>query len=132
MSNYDFMCMKKNHHDRFMPIYNHIKYLLDKLLSRDITIKTLQNYLQIIFHFCFDILIKVENIEDAIKNIDYKLKNSDINPSVQIHYQKRILLFFKEEFNLSFKKINSVINYNRSVVFEDELDRVIKKLIYIF
>lgn len=126
----DFMCMKKNHHDRFMPIYNHIKYLLDKLLSRDITIKTLQNYLQIIFHFCFDILIKVENIEDAIKNIDYKLKNSDINPSVQIHYQKRILLFFKEEFNLSFKKINSVINYNRSVVFEDELDRVIKKLIY--
>ena len=49
----DFMCMKKNHHDRFMPIYNHIKYLLDKLLSRDITIKTLQNYLQIIFHLHF-------------------------------------------------------------------------------
>lgn len=127
----DFMCMKKNHHDRFMPIYNHIKYLLDKLLSRDITIKTLQNYLQIIFHFCFDILVKVENIEDAIKNIDYKLKNSDINPNVQIHYQKRILLFFKEEYNLSFKKINSVINYNRSVIFEDELDKVIQKLVYI-
>lgn len=127
----DFMSMKKNHHDRFVPIYNHIRYLLDKLLSRNISIKTLQNYLQIIFHFCFDILVKVENIEDAIKNIDYKLKNSDINPNVQIHYQKRILLFFKEEYNLSFKKINSVINYNRSVIFEDELDKVIQKLVYI-
>ena len=126
----DFMSMKKNHHDRFVPIYNHIRYLLDKLLSRNISIKTLQNYLQIIFHFCFDILVKVENIEDAIKNIDYKLKNSDINPNVQIHYQKRILLFFKEEYNLSFKKINSVINYNRSVIFEDELDKVIQKLVY--
>ncbi|MGH2279533.1 hypothetical protein ACRCD7_10405 [Aliarcobacter sp. ERUVET-7] len=127
----DFMSMKKNHHDRFVPIYNHIRYLLDKLLSRNISIKTLQNYLQIIFHFCFDILVKVDNVEDAIKNIDYKLKNSDINPNVQIHYQKRILLFFKEEYNLSFKKINSVINYNRSVIFEDELDKVIQKLVYI-
>ncbi|MGJ0299504.1 hypothetical protein [Aliarcobacter cryaerophilus] len=126
----DFMSIKKNHHDRFIPVYNHIRYLLDKLLSRNITIKTLQNYLQIIFHFCFDILVKVDNVEDAIKNIDDKLKNSDINPNVQIHYQKRILLFFKEEYNLSFKKINSVINYNRSVIFEDELDKVIQKLVY--
>lgn len=126
----NFMDAKKNQDNRLAPIFNHIRYLFKKFESKDINFETLKSYLGILFNYFFDIFVKAVNVEEAIKDCDYKLKNSGINPNVQIKYQNRILLFFREEFNLTFNKINSVINYNRSVVFEDELDRVVNKLIY--
>ena len=126
----DFMNVKKNQDDRLIPIFNHLKYLLNKLLIKEILPKTLYGYLRVLFDHCFGIFIKAVNLEDAIRSYDSKLKNSGLSPDVQIQYQSRILFFYKQEFNLSFNKITTVINYNRSVVFEDELDRVVKKLIY--
>ena len=126
----DFMNVKKNQDDRLILIFNHLKYLLNKVLLKEILPETLKGYLRVLFEHCFGIFIKAVNLEDAIRSYDSKLKNSGLSPDVQIQYQSRILFFYKQEFNLSFNKINTVINYNRSVVFEDELDRVVKKLIY--
>ncbi len=126
----DFMNIKKNQDDRLIPIFNHLKYLLNKILLKDILSKTLNGYLRVLFDYCFDFYIKAVNLEEAIRVSNYKLKNSGLSPDVQIQYQSRILIFYKQEFNLTFNKINTVINYNRSVVFEDELDRVVKKFIY--
>ena len=127
---YSFMEKKINQADRFTPIYNHIRYLFNQYENKDINQKTLQSYLQSCFDYCFDILIKSVNIEESLKEIDRKLKNSKLNPNVQKKYQSRIMLFFNREFSLGFDKIKSVINYNRSIIFLDELNRVIKKLIY--
>lgn len=130
---YTFINRNRNKVEEFKPIFNHVEYLLkktDKNFNKSIEAKTLQIYLYIIFHFCFDVFIKSVNNDVALKNIDYKLKNSDLNPKVQISYQKRILLYLREELNLGLEKITTVINYNRSIVFEDELNRLIQKLQY--
>ena len=127
---FNFMNTKTNQADRFIPIYSHLLYLLNKYKNKEISRTTLQNYLHIIFDFCFNILIKSVNIEDVLKEIDRKLKNSNLNPKVQQKYQNRVMLFFNKEFSLGFDKIKSVINYNRSTIFIDELNIVIKKLIY--
>lgn len=127
---YCFLEKEENQADRFTPIYNHIRYFFNDYENKNINKKTLQSYLQSCFDYCFDILIKSVNIEEALKEIHRKLKNSKLNPNVQKKYQSRIMLFFNREFSLGFDKIKSVINYNRSIIFPDELNKVINKLIY--
>jgi integrase len=131
---YMFVNRNRNKVEQFKPIFNHVEFLLKKIdinfTKKTIELLTLQNYLHTIFHYCFDVFIKSVNNDDALKNIDYKLKNSDLNPNVQISYQNRILVYLKKELNLEFNKISTTINYNRSIIFEDELDKLIKKLQY--
>lgn len=126
----NFMDAKRNQDDRLFPIFNHLKHQLDKFKSKKINSDTLRRYLRVLFDYCFDIFVKSKYLEEAIKDSDYKLRNSSNIPETQIQYQSIIRLFFRDEFKLEFNKIDSVINYNRSVVFEDELDKVVRKLIY--
>lgn len=121
---------KPNQSDKIKQMYSHIRYFLDKHKNKEINRKTLRDYLYIIFTFCFDFLVKSENIEQALRDINIKIKNSNLNPNVQKRYDARIRHFFYREYNFSYERIKSVINYNRSIVFLDELNKLINKLIY--
>ncbi|MCT7523160.1 hypothetical protein N5T57_09510 [Aliarcobacter cryaerophilus] len=115
--------------DKIKQMCLHLEYLLTKFENKEIQRDTLNDYFYIIFTFCFDILVEAKNIEQAICDIDTKIKNSNLNPNVQKKYDARVRLFFNKEYDFSYERIKSVINYNRSIVFSDELDSLIKRLI---
>ena len=114
---------------------NYVKYLLDlsnKEIKKDATIssKTLQSYLQRIFDYCFSIIVTSTDLEEALLKIDEKLKKNIISPEVLSKYEKAINKFLINEYNVKKEKINNTINYNRSIVFKDELENLINRLKY--
>ena len=127
---YAFIKKNTNKEKRLLSIFEYIKNLLESLEKKSIKPKTLRDYLYVNFDFCFDILVKSANTFEGLKKIDDNLKNSDLLPDVQNQYRSIINRYLKKELDFSIEKINSVINYNRSIVFEDELDRLVKKLQY--
>lgn len=132
--NYLFIKRNKNKEKKLTPIFNYVEKTLkksDKKNDGDILPKTLQQYLRILFYYCFDIIVKSPNYEEALKRIDYKLKNSNLNPNVQIKYQNIIRDFLNEELGLETSKIKSTVNCSRSIIFEDELDKTVDTLIKI-
>ncbi len=126
-----FMLSEKNKADRLESIYAYLEFLFFKYEDKEINQRTLRNYLQISFDYCFDILVKSVSTEDALKSIYEKLRNSNLNPRVQNKYLSRILFFFDKRYEYRANKISSMVSYNRSIVFRDELrelvDRLIKK-----
>lgn len=90
----------------------------------------MKSYISMMFTYCFDIIIKSSSIEEALVKINDKIINSNLVPDVQIKYQSRINKFITNEHNMKLEKINNTIHYNRSIIFEDELNRLIKKLLY--
>ena len=131
---YLFIEANKHKEKQFTPIFNYVYLLLNEADSnyrkKPILPTTLQAYLQVIFEFCFNIIVTSPNIEDAIKRIDNKIRNSDYAPDVQVKYQNRINDYLLDEMDMKMEKINPIIHYNRSIVFEDELDKLIAKLKY--
>lgn len=124
-----FMEFNKNKADRLEEIYSYLDFLFYKYENKEINQRTLRNYLQISFDYCFDILVKSVNKEEALKSIYEKLRNSNLNPRVQNKYLSRILFFFDKQHEYKAKMINSVVNYNRSIVFKDELRELVEKLL---
>lgn len=124
-----FMLIQKNEADRLEAIYSYLNFLFYKYENKEINQRTLKNYLQISFDYCFDILVKSVSKEEALKSIYEKLKNSNLNPRVQNKYLSRILFFFDKQHEFKTKMINSVVNYNRSIVFKDELRELVEKLL---
>ncbi|MGJ0359236.1 hypothetical protein [Aliarcobacter cryaerophilus] len=143
---YSFIQLNKDKSFELVPIFLYVEKLLAKVdrkykannnqsnennqpLYKSIKYSTLQKYLNVLFHYCFDILVKSVDKKEALKKIDFKLKNSNLNPKVQIEYQKIIVKFLNEELNLDLDRIKSTINCSRSIIFEDELDLIVDTLI---
>lgn len=130
---YSFIDRYKDH-ETFFAMASYVKHLLDKankeINTNAITSKTLQAYLQRIFDYCFTIIIKSNDLEDALIKIDEKLKKNIISSEVLAKYEEDINKFLSNEYNLKKEKINNTINYNRSIVFEDELENLIQRLKY--
>jgi integrase len=124
-----FMSIEYNKVDRLESIYSYIEFLFVKHENNEINQRTLRNYLQISFDYCFDILVKSINMEEALKSIYEKLRNSNLNPRVQNKYLSRILFFFDRQYEYRANKISNTISYNRSIVFKDELNELVKKLL---
>lgn len=120
--------------ETFFAMTSYVKHLLDKankeINTNAITSKTLQAYLQRIFDYCFTIIIKSNDLEDALIKIDEKLKKNIISSEVLAKYEEDINKFLSNEFNIKKEKINNTINYNRSIVFEDELENLVQRLKY--
>ncbi|MAC84777.1 MAG: hypothetical protein CL624_11660 [Arcobacter sp.] len=125
---------KYRSHQIYGPMCNYVKYILSlsnrELNTKAITSKTLQSYLQRIFDYCFTIIVKSIDLEDALLKIDEKLKKNITSPEVLSKYEEAINKFLINEYNVKKEKINNTINYNRSIIFEDELKKVVKRLEY--
>lgn len=124
-----FMLNEKNKADRLESIYAYLEFLFFKYENKKINQRTLRNYLQISFDYCFNILVKSVSTEDALKSIYEKLRNSNLNPRVQNKYLSRILFFFDKQYEYRANKISSTVSYNRSIVFKDELRELVKILL---
>lgn len=129
-----FFIERYKEHDTFSKMTSYVKHLLDKankeINTNAITSKTLQSYLQRIFDYCFTIIIKSNDLEDALIKIDEKLKKNIISSEVLAKYEEDINKFLSNEYNIKKEKINNIINYNRSIVFEDELVNLVSRLKY--
>lgn len=125
-------CDKYKENETFSSMVNYVKYLLN-LANREInknaiTSKTLQAYLQRIFDYCFTIIMRSNDLEDALIKIDEKLKKNIISSEVYEKYEEAINKFLSNEYGLKKEKINNTINFNRSIVFEDELKDLVLKI----
>lgn len=121
-------------HEMYGPMCKYVKYLLDlankDISSKPISSKTLQSYLQRIFDYCFTIIVKSNDLEDALLKIDDKLKRNIISPDVLVKYENDINKFLSNEYNVKKDKINNTTYYNRSIIFEDELLKLVMRLDY--
>lgn len=116
------------------PIFNYCLFLLEKADKREhknpIKAKTLQGYFQILFDYCFIYTIICNDNNEATTRIYDNLEHSDLKIKSKRKYRRVINSFITYVNNKKLSNINSLIDYNKSIVFEKELDKLINALRY--
>ena len=100
--------------------------------SKPIKPKTLKEYLRISFQYAFKYIVAEGDInEEVIKSIEEGIiYNDSLTLVTQRKYKRIINVFLKNMTDFkSLRHIESVIHIRRSVVFKDELDELIDRLI---
>ncbi|RLA60832.1 MAG: hypothetical protein DRQ78_09175, partial [Epsilonproteobacteria bacterium] len=94
--------------------------------------KTLKEYLRISFQYAFKYIIAEGDInEDVLKNIEMGIiYNDNLRLPTQRKYKRLVNLFIKNQttFN-TLNKIQSAIHINRSIIFKNEIDILIERLL---
>jgi len=102
----------------------------DKRFTDDpIKIKTLREYINVLFNYCFNILLKYEEINEiVVLEIDQILENSNFTEKTKKKYKEIINRFFVKYSEFSFES-SSIIDIRRSIVFEDEFNQFINMVL---
>lgn len=132
---YNFINIKKYKEKKLTPLFNFCEFLLKKadkrVRKKPIQIKTLQGYLQIIFQYCFHHIVVNDLDEDTIKLIYNNLTNNDnLTIKSKRRYRRIVNVFLSGAAQISLTEIKSIVNYNRSIIFTQELDKLVNKLKY--
>ena len=130
-----FLTRKLLETDEYSSLVKYLIYLLDKfnpqVSKKTIKVNTLKKYLHVIIDYCFKYFILYGNKEVAIIQINEDLLNNDrLTPISKRDYRRIINHYLKNYENIGLKRVNSIVHYNRSIIFEKELDTLISKLKY--
>jgi integrase len=116
--------------DFFSEILMYIKKELFKKADKRFTnnpikINTMREYMNTLFKYCFNILLKYNEINNFAKiEINQKLEREKLTENSRNKY-KEIINRFLSKYSKSILKINSVIDIRRSIVFPDEFNKFI-------
>ena len=132
---YRFINNNKNKEKKLTKMFEFCEFILKKadkrITKKIIQIKTMQGYLQVIFQYCFHHITINELNNDTIKLIYNNITNNDnLTIKSKRKYRRIINIFLSDAAQISLSKIKSIVNYNRSIVFTEELDKLINKLKY--
>jgi len=119
-----------------LKILEFTKILLDKAdptkRTKPIKPKTLKEYLRISFQYAFKYIVAEGDInEEIVKSIEEGIiYNDSLTLASQRKYKRVINVFLKNMTDFkSLKQIESVIHVRRSVVFKDEIDELIERIV---
>lgn len=134
-----FLARHKEKEDKGGVLYKIMDFteiLLDKAdpgqSVKPIKPKTLKEYLRISFQYAFRYIVAEGAInEEAIKSIEEGIVyNDSLTLVTQRKYKRVVNIFLRRETDYkSLKEIETVVNIRRSVVFKEELDKIIERLV---
>jgi len=131
---YKYLNLKRNKVTQLITIFDYALFLLQKadkrINNKPITPKTLAGYFQILFDFCFNYEIHLPNPNEATKAINDNLEHSNLKTNSKRRYRRVINHYktFNNDTHLS--DINTIINYNKSIIFTEELDKLFNAIQY--
>jgi len=103
----------------------------DKRFSdKPIKINTMREYMNALFNYCFNIILKYDEINDfAILEIDQKIEEGNFTENTKKKYKEIINRFLTKYSTYTTFQVNSVIDIRRSIVFKDEFNQFITTIL---